>query len=117
MNPQRCTTRRLVLPLGMAILLFASSVPAQTPTRVLTAIVLKATNQSLKVLTSDRQAVTFVVARDAKVIGKGRAMLLPPAGRRWRLADALSQGDQVRIVYREEGDRKLAIDIRRLEER
>jgi hypothetical protein len=36
-------TRRLVLSLGMAILLFASSVLAQTPTRALTAIVLKAT--------------------------------------------------------------------------
>jgi len=65
------------------------------------------------VLTRERD-VTFVVARDTKVIGKGHATLLPPAGRRWRLADALQQGDDVKIVYREAGSRKVAVRIERL---
>ena len=74
---------------------------------------LSVSDQSLKVLTRERD-VTFVVARDTKVIGKGHATLLPPAGRRWRLADALQQGDDVKIVYREAGSRKVAVRIERL---
>jgi len=59
--------------------------------------------------------VTFVVSRDTKVIGKGRATLLPPAGRRWRPADALQQGDIVKILNREVDSRKFAIRIERLD--
>jgi len=114
-NLQRDGIRRLLLPLGMAIMWFASPVVAQTPTRVLTAIVLKVTNESLKVLTEDRQAVAFVVAGETKVIGKGLSTLIPPPGRRLRLANVLRQGDLVRIVYREVADRKLAIQIQRLD--
>ena len=107
--------RRLLLPLGVAIMLVATPVFAQTTTRVLTGIVLKVTNESLTVLTADRQAVAFVVAGDTKVIGKGLATLIPSPGRRLRLAEALRQGDLVRIVYREVTNRKLAIQVQTLD--
>jgi hypothetical protein len=108
--------RRLLLPLGVAIMLVATPVFAQTTTRVLTGIVLKVTNESLTVLTADRQAVAFVVAGDTKVIGKGLATLIPSPGRRGlRLADALRQGDLVRIVYREVTNRKVAIQVQTLD--
>jgi hypothetical protein len=61
------------------------------------------------------QAVAFVVLRDTKISGKGRPSLLPPAGRRLRLTDALQQGDLVNVTYRESGNRKLAIRIDRVE--
>jgi len=107
--------RRLLLPLGVAIVLVATPVFAQTTTRMLTGIVLKVTNESLTVLTADRQAVAFVVAGNTKIIGKGLATLIPSTGRRVRLADVLRQGDLVRIVYREMTDRKLAIQVQTLD--
>ena len=111
---QRRRKPRLMLALGMGVLLLASPSVGQTRTRLLTAIVLSVSNESLKVLTPNRQAVVFVVSPYTKVIGKGLATLIPSRGR-LRLADALRQGDLVRITYREAGDRKVAIQIERLE--
>ena len=102
----------VLLSLGTAAPLLASQNAIESPTKVLTAVVLSVSDQSLKVLTRERD-VTFVVSRNTKVIGKGLATLLPPAGRRFRLADALQQGDVVKIVYREAGSRKVAIRIER----
>jgi hypothetical protein len=103
----------VLLSLGTAAPIFASSSAIESPPKLLTAVVLSVSEQSLKVLTRERD-VTFVVSGDTKVIGKGRATLLPPAGRRFRLADALQQGDAVKILYREAGGRKFAIRIERL---
>jgi hypothetical protein len=101
------------LSLATAAPLLASQSVVESPTKLLTALVLSVSDQSLKVLTRERD-VTFVVSGNTKVIGKGRATLLPPAGRRFHLADALQQGDVVKIVYREVGSRKVAIRIERL---
>jgi hypothetical protein len=103
----------VLLSLSTAAPLLASQNAVESPTKQLTAVVLSVSDQSLKVLTRERD-VTFVVSRNTKVIGKGHATLLPPAGRRWHLADALQQGDAVKIVYREVGSRKVAIRIERL---
>ena len=105
---------RSVLSLSTAAPLLASQNAIESPTKLLTAVVLSVSDQSLKVLTRERD-VTFVVSRDTRVIGKGHATLLPPAGRRWRLADALQQGDVVKISYREAGGRKFATRIERLD--
>ena len=103
----------VLLSLGTAAPLLASQSAIESPTKLLTAVVLSVSDQSLKVLTRERD-VTFVVSGNTKVIGKGLATLLPPAGRRWRLKDALQQGDVVKIVYREVGSRNVAIRIERL---
>ena len=103
----------ILIAIATAAPLLASQSATEAATKQLTAVVLSVSDQSLKVLTRERD-VTFVVARDTKVIGKGHATLLPPAGRRWRLADALQQGDDVKIVYREAGSRKVAVRIERL---
>jgi hypothetical protein len=103
----------MLISLGTAAPL-ASQSAIESPTKLLTAVVLSVLDQSLKVLTRERD-VTFVVSGDTKVIGKGHATLLPPPGRRWRLADALQQGDAVKIAYREAGRRKFAIRIERLD--
>ena len=101
------------LSLATAAPLLASQSVVESPTKPLTALVLSVSDQSLKVLTRERD-VTFVVSRNTKVIGKGLATLLPPAGRRWHLTDALQQGDVVKILYREVDSRKFAIRIERL---
>ena len=105
----------VLLSLGTAAPLLASQNAIESPTKLLTAVVLSVSDQSLKVLMRERVDVTFVVSRDTKVIGKGLATLLPPAGQRFRLADALQQGDVVKISYREAGGRKFAIRIERLD--
>ena len=87
---------------------------AQTGTKLLTAIVLKVSDRSLKVLTPDHD-VSFIVSPETTVIGKGRVRPMPPPNRRARLSDALEQGDLVAVTYRETGNRKVAIRIRRLE--
>jgi hypothetical protein len=104
----------VLLSLGTAAPIFASSSSIESTPKLLTAVVLSVSDQSLRVLTRERD-VTFVVSRDTKVIGKGRATLLPPAGRRWRLTDALQRGDAVKILYREAVGRKFAIRIERLD--
>jgi hypothetical protein len=103
----------VLLSLGTAAPIFASSSAIESTPKLLTAVVLSVSEQSLKVLTREHD-VTFVVSRNTKVIGKGLATLLPPAGRRWRLTDALQQGDVVKILYREVDSRKFAIRIERL---
>jgi hypothetical protein len=106
----------VLLSLGLAATTFGSSIAIEAPTKLLTAVVLSVSEQSLKVLTPERRDVTFVLSRDTKVIGKGLATLLPPAGRSWRgFRDALRQGDLVKILYRDAGGRKFAIRIERLE--
>jgi hypothetical protein len=118
MTMQAFGSRPLALALSISLLTAAPRLASQSviasPTKLLTAIVLTVSDQSLKVLTRERD-VTFVVSGDTKVIGKGRATLLPPAGRRFRLAQALQQGDVVKILYREAGGRKFAVRIETLE--
>lgn len=116
---QAFESRQLALALLISLLtaapLPASQSAIESPTKVLTAVVLSVSDQSLRVLTRARDDVTFVVSRDTKVIGKGLATLLPPAGRRFRITDALQQGDVVKTTYRDVGGRKRAIRIERLD--
>jgi hypothetical protein len=84
---------------------------AQTRTRVRTATVLLVSDHSFTV-TTETEPATFVISEKTRVIGRATAMLIPPPDRRWRLTDAIRQGDRVTIEYREVKGTKHAIRIK-----
>ena len=110
MGKHASNVARSALFLLAAVLAFATPSAAQPRTLVLKATVIAVFDRALTVSAAGTN-VAFAVSGSTKFIGKGRGMLIPPSGRRFRLSDAVREGDRVTIEYREVRGLKHALRI------
>jgi hypothetical protein len=91
---------RSLFVVAIAVLVMTGPSAAQTRPLVLGGTVIAVFDRSFTV-SAGGEHVAFMVAKSTRLVGKGRATLLPPAGRPFRVADALKEGDRVTVTYRE----------------